>query len=153
MRTVRAAVDADVDRIAELEVEAFPHDPWLPGYRIRILDGNHLPATEPRIEPLRGTRAGALPGHGLVVLDPERILVIDCLLCEESHAQERSMTDAILKLVRHGDLWIDDRNFCTTAMLFGIVARGGSFVARQHDSTLSWEPVGERVARGAVRDR
>jgi IS4 transposase len=121
---------------------------WLPGYRIKILDGNHLPSTEHRIKPLRFTRAGALPGHALVVLDPQRMLVSDVVLCEDGHAQERSMTEAILELVRPGDLWIKDRNFCTTAFLFGIAGRGGWFVTRQHGSTLSWKTVGERVSKG-----
>ena len=31
--------------------------PWLPGYRVRILDGNHLSATEHRLEELRTTWA------------------------------------------------------------------------------------------------
>src|SRR5512135_3369118 len=87
------------------------NDPWLEGYRVRILDGSHLPGTEHRIQPLRFTRAGALPGHSLVVLDPERMLVADVVLCEDGHAQERSMTEAILEMVRPGDLWIKDRNF------------------------------------------
>jgi len=43
---------------------------WLPGYRTRILDGNHLPGSEHRIKELRTMRAAALPGHALVVLDP-----------------------------------------------------------------------------------
>jgi hypothetical protein len=124
------------------------HAPWLEGYRIKILDGSHLPGTEHRIQPLRFTRAGALPGHSLVVLDPERMLVADVVLCEDGHAQERSMTAAILEMVQPGDLWIKDRNCCTTAFLFGIARRGGSFVTRQHGSTLSWETVGERVSQG-----
>src|SRR5947209_15110812 len=37
--------------------------PWLPGYRIRILDGNHLSATEHRLEPLRDT-CGRSVGEG-----------------------------------------------------------------------------------------
>src|SRR4051794_10948964 len=123
-------------------------EPRLEGYRVRILDGNHLPATEHRIKPLRSTRAGALPGHALVVLDPQRMLITDVVLCEDGHAQERSMTQAILELVRPGDLWIKDRNFCTTAFLFGIVRRGGAFVTRQHGSTLCWETVGKRISKG-----
>jgi hypothetical protein len=43
---------------------------WLPGYRVKILDGNHLAGTEHRIKELRTMRAGALPGQALVVLDP-----------------------------------------------------------------------------------
>src|SRR4051794_26642904 len=76
--------------------------PWLEGYRVRVLDGNHLPGTEHRIKPLRFTRAGALPGHSLVVLDPERMLVTDVVPCEDGHAQERSLTGAILEMVRPG---------------------------------------------------
>lgn len=124
------------------------NDPWLEGYRVKVLDGSHLPGTEHRIKPLRFTRAGALPGHSLVVLDPERMLITDVVPCEDGHAQERSMTEAILEMVRPGDLWIKDRNFCTTAFLFGIARRGGSFVTRQHGSTLNWEVVGERVSKG-----
>ena len=124
------------------------NEPWLEGYRVKILDGNHLPGTEHRLKPLRFTRAGALPGHALVVLDPQRMLITDVVLCEDGHAQERSMTEAILEMVQPGDLWIKDRNFCTTAFLFGITKRGGTFVTRQHASTLNWEPVGKRVSKG-----
>jgi Transposase DDE domain len=124
------------------------NEPWLEDDRVKILDGNHLPGTEHRLKPLRFTRAGALPGHALVVLDPQRMLITDVVLCEDGHAQERSMTEAILEMVQPGDLWIKDRNFCTTAFLFGITKRGGTFVTRQHASTLNWEPVGKRVSKG-----
>jgi DDE family transposase len=122
--------------------------PWLPAYRTRIVDGSHLPGTEHRIKPLRLTRAGALPGQALVIFEPESGLVADVVLCEDGHAQERSMTDEILALARPRDLWVADRNFCTTALLFGIAGRGGSFVIRQHGSTLTWGAVGERAAKG-----
>jgi hypothetical protein len=122
--------------------------PWLAGYRVRVLDGSHLPGTEHRLKPLRTERAGALPGQALVVFDPEPMLVIDAIPCEDGHAQERSMTAEVLALVRPGDLWVADRNFCTTALAFGIVERGGSFVIRQHGSTLTWEAAGPRQAKG-----
>jgi hypothetical protein len=122
--------------------------PWLPGYRARVLDGSHLPGTEHRLKPLRTERAGALPGQALVVFDPESMLVVEAIPCEDGHAQERSMTGDVLALVRPGDLWIGDRNFCTTGLLFGIVARGGSFVIRQHGATLTWEAAGPREAKG-----
>jgi hypothetical protein len=122
--------------------------PWLPGYRVRILDGSHLPGTEHRLKPLRTERAGALPGQALVVLDPEPMLVVDVIPCEDGHAQERSMTADVLETVRPGDLWVGDRNFCTTALLFGVVGRGASFVIRQHGSTLTWEAAGPRVPKG-----
>jgi hypothetical protein len=122
--------------------------PWLPGYRVRVLDGSHPPGTEHRLGPLRTERAGALPGQALVAFDPESMLVVDAIPCEDGHAQERSMTEQVLARVGPGELWVADRNFCTTALLFGIAERGGSFVIRQHGSTLTWEAAGPRQAEG-----
>ncbi len=124
--------------------------PLLPGYRVRILDGNHLAGTEHRIKELRTIGAGALPGQALVVLDPRLMLATDVVLCEDGHAQERSLLDQVLELVRAGDLWIDDRNFCTTNFLFGIAGREAFFVVRQHASTLHWEFAGKRRACGRI---
>ena len=58
--------------------------PWLPGYRTRILDGNHLSATEHRLKPLRDTWAAPLPGKILVVMDPELDLACDAFLDDSS---------------------------------------------------------------------
>ena len=40
----------------------------LPGYRVKVLDGNHLAHTQRRIKLLRNVIAGPLPGHSLVDL-------------------------------------------------------------------------------------
>jgi IS4 transposase len=117
---------------------------WLPGYPIKILDGNHLAGTEHRLKELRHVGAGALPGHALVVLDPQAMLVTDVFPCEDGHAQERSLLDQVLETIRSGEVGIADRNFCTTGFLFGIARRGGYFVIRQHRATLHIEWVGER---------
>ena len=131
---------------------------WLPGYPVKILDGNHLAGTEHRLKELRSVGAGALPGHALVVLDPRAMLVTDVFPCEDGHAQERSLLDQVLETIRSGEVWIADRNFCTTGFLFGIARRGGSFVIRQHRAALHIEWVGERrtcgrVETGAVFER
>src|SRR5512146_1484802 len=123
---------------------------WLPAYRVRILDGNHLPGSEHRLKELRTIRAGALPGQALVVLDPRRMLATDVVLCQDGHAQERSLLDQVLEVVAAKDLWIADRNFCTTDFLFGIAGRGGFFVIRQHAATLYYTLVGKRKARGRI---
>ena len=47
----------------------------VPGYRVRVIDGSHLPGTEHRLGPLRQTRAGALPGQAVVLFDPASGLV------------------------------------------------------------------------------
>ncbi len=72
---------------------------WLPAYRTRIPDGNHLPGSEHRIKELRTLRAGALPGQALVVLDPRLMLATDVVPCEDGHAQERSLLDRVLQRV------------------------------------------------------
>lgn len=104
----------------------------LPGYRVRILDGNHLAATERRLGVLRGCWAGPLPGHALVVLDPALMLATDMIPCEDGHAQERSLSPAILDLVAADDVWICDRNFCTIMLLTGMGDRGAFFAIRHH---------------------
>jgi IS4 transposase len=121
--------------------------PWLPGYRVRILDGNHLSATEHRLEPLRDTWAAPLPGKILVVMDPELDLACDAFLTPDGHAQERSLLDEVLQTVRAQDLWIADRNFCTLKFLFEITAKEAFFLVRQH-GTIQGHLQGRRVFRG-----
>jgi IS4 transposase len=130
----------------------------VPGYQVKILDGNHLAGTEHRVPETRTTRAAALPGQAVVVLDPATMLVLDVVPCEDAHAQERALVDQVLPGVEAGDLWIADRNFCTTRMLFGVRAGGGNFLIRQHQSTLFWEEATDwvhagRVATGSVSEQ
>jgi hypothetical protein len=120
---------------------------WLPGYRVKLLDGNCLAATEHRLEELRHTWAAPLPGKALVVLDQQTMLVTDVCLAEDGQAQERSLLDGIWPLVQADDLWIADRNFCTHQFLFTVAARSAAFVLRQH-GTLKGELLGRRVAKG-----
>ena len=155
----RALIKHTTGRLEPLvrELDATLPDP-VPGYRAKVLDGNHLAGTEHRVPATRTTRAAALPGQALVVLDPATMLVIDVVPCEDAHAQERSLVDQVLPGVEPGDLWIADRNFCTTRLLFGVLAGGGSFLIRQHKSTLHWEEAtawseAGRVATGSVSEQ
>jgi hypothetical protein len=131
---VSAALVRDAAQQAALVIDALGArlEPWLPNYRCRILDGNHLSATEHRLEELRTTWAAPLPGKVLVVLDQERMLAEEVFPTEDGHAQERSLLDATLESVHEKDLWIADRNFCTFKFLFGIARRLGYFLIRQH---------------------
>lgn len=104
----------------------------LPGHRVRILDGNHLAATQKRLQVTRGHSAGTLPGQSLAVLDPTPMLVTDIVLCEDGHTQERALIDQVLPLVQAGDVWIEDRNFCTVDFLLEVSQRQAFFVARRH---------------------
>lgn len=104
----------------------------LPGYRVRIIDGNHLAATQRRLKVLRGSVAGPLPGQALVVLDPQSMLATHMIPCEDGHAQERSLFSEILELVVPNEVWTADRNFCTTGLLSGIADKDAFYVIRHH---------------------
>ena len=110
----------------------------LPGFEVRIIDGNHLGATEHRLEVLRQNGSAALPGQSLAVLDPDWMLVRDLFPCEDGHAQERSLFTQVLDTVNPGQVWIADRNFCTRLLLFGIHERGAYFIIREH-LNLPWQ--------------
>jgi hypothetical protein len=114
----------------------------LKGYKVRILDGNHLRGTDHRLKVLRGTAAGALPGQALVLLDPQRMLIEDVIPCEDGHTQERALLDQVLPSIRKGDLLIDDRNFCTLGFLFALKQRKAYFITRQH-GRMPYTPVGK----------
>lgn len=114
----------------------------LPGFRIRILDGNHLAGTDRRLKALRGQGGAALPGQALAVLDPALKLIIDLFPCEDAHTQERALLSQVLEIVEAGDLWIEDRNFCTNRFLFGIARKNAAFLVRQH-AGLPWKPLEE----------
>ncbi|NJM97472.1 MAG: IS4 family transposase [Phormidesmis sp. RL_2_1] len=123
----------------------------LPGYPIRIADGNHLGATEHRLKPLQATRSGPLPGQSIAVLDPAQLLVSDVFLCEDAHAQERSLLPEMLETVQAGQVWIADRNFCTRSSLTGIAQRRAYFIIRAHQN-LPWEALAplESMGRSAT---
>src|SRR3954468_505716 len=131
---ISAAIVRDSAQRAEAVIDELKarRAPWLPGYRIRIIDGNHLSATEHRLKPLRDTWAAPLPGKILVVMDQELDLACDAFLTPDGHAQERSLLDEVLQTVRDKDLWIADRNFCTLKFLFEIADKQAFFLLRQH---------------------
>jgi IS4 transposase len=122
--------------------------PLLPGHAVRILDGNYLARTQHRLRELRGSRAAALPGMSVVVLDPDSRLVCDLFPCENGHAQERALLPAVLETVQPGEVWMGDRNYCTTAFLAGLWQRRAHFLVRQHAATVAAEAVTPLVRRG-----
>ena len=149
---VSAALVRDSAALAEPVVKALraSHPRWLPGYQIKVLDGNHLSSTEHRLKELRSTWAAPLPGQALVVLDQQRMLITDVLLNEDGHAQERRLIAQVLQHVHEDDLWIEDRNFCTRALMCGMARRGAVFVVRQHGQ-LQGELLGRPKRQGATR--
>jgi hypothetical protein len=112
--------DTSSDLSDILDALGFQPEPWLPGYPVRVLDGNCLAASEKRLAVHKNASGAALPGKSLVVFDPERRLMLDVFPCEDGHANERSLLGAVARTVRAGELWIADRNFCTLGYLGNI---------------------------------
>jgi len=146
---VSAALVRDAAEQAEAVIDhlAARRESWLPAYRVRVLDGNQLAATEHRLEELRTTWAAPLPGRALVVLEPATGLATHVFLTPDGHAQERSLLDEVLAAVEPDDLWIADRQFCTLKFLASIAAKRAYFVIRQH-GTLRGQLRGRRVFQG-----
>jgi hypothetical protein len=109
------------------------------GFAARILDGNVLTGTDHRITVLRSTRAGTLPGKSLAIYEPTSGLILDVVLEENAHTQERALLDQVV--VEPGQLWIMDRNFCVRTFLFRILRSEAFFLVRWHASTLPFEPI------------
>lgn len=125
--------------------------PLLPGHRIKILDGNHLEGTQHRLKPLRAQGGGALPGQCLVILDADDRLLLDVLPCEDAYTQECRLAPELLETIEAGDVLLDDRQFCTSDLLFALERREAFFITRQHAGHLRWELQGDREACGETQ--
>jgi IS4 transposase len=128
---LRALVRGSAERLVPAMTTLAP-GASLPGWRMRVLDGNHLPASEKRLASLRGFRGAALPGQSLVVYDPDNGLVTDLVACEDAHASERAAVEPLLDSAQPGELWIADRHFCTRTVLQAWQGAGAGFIVREH---------------------
>ena len=145
---VRYSAEEAVALIQEIDGE---RESLLPGYRVRMLDGNCLEATEHRIAELRDERAGALPGKSLVVYEPAVGIATDVFPCEDGHAQERSLLDDVLARVSSNEVWVADRNFATADFLARLDQRGAFFVMREHQGGFRWSPEAPMVVAGSSK--
>jgi hypothetical protein len=120
----------------------------IPGYRMRVLDGNDIAATEHRLKETRNDSAAPLPGQSLAIYEPAYQMVTDIVLCEDGHAQERSLLGPVIEMVKERDLWLADRNFCVKAFLLAMARRLGFFIIREHKG-LNSKKIGKlrRVGR------
>ena len=115
----------------------------LPGFDVRIVDGNHLAGTHHRLKELRRVGDAALPGHTLSVLNPQRQLIEKVVVCPDGHANQKPLFARLLGEVEPGQCWIADRDFSTRTFLLGVADRKAYFVVRHHEG-LSVESVGRR---------
>src|SRR3954466_8138137 len=114
---------------------------------MHVLDGNNIAACEHRLAETRHDSAAPLPGKSLCVFRPACQLVTNIVLCEDGHAQERSLVDPVLELVKKDSLWVADRNFCFQRFLLGIAARLGFYIIREH-AGLNYKVTSKLQRRG-----
>ena len=124
------------------ELGFVPQEP-IPGYRGRVIDGNHLQQSEKRLAELRGIASAALPGTVVATYELGRGLFDRAYLLADAHAQEAAALDRVLADVAKKDLIIGDRHFCIVSFLSGIMVRKGAFIIRQH-GRLKGELIGKR---------
>lgn len=155
---LRALVRGSAERLGPVMAAMGYGAGSLPGWRLRVLDGNHLPASEKRLAPLRGFRGAALPGQSLVVYDPDLGLVVDLVACEDAHASERAAVAPLLEDAQPGKLWIADRHYCTRTVLQGLADARAGFIVREHGrhpclvGQGAWQGCG-CTATGEVREQ
>ena len=154
---LRALVRGSAERLAPVAA-AVDSSTILPGWRLRVLDGNHLPASEKRLAPLREHRGAALPGQALVVYDPDSGLVTDLVAGEDAHQSERALVTPLLDSAQPGELWIGDRHFCTRPILQGWDEARAGFIVREHGRHPRLAGQGEwrgcgRTETGQVREQ
>ena len=154
---LRALVRGSAERLAPVAA-AVDSGTILPGWQVRVLDGNHLRASEKRLAPLREHRGAALPGQSLVVYDPDSGLVTDIVASEDAHQSERASVAPLLASAQPGQLWIADRHFCTRVIMGGWNEARAGFIVREHArhprliGQGEWRECG-RTETGQVREQ
>jgi IS4 transposase len=154
---LRALVQGGAQRLVPVAA-CLPQSQSLPGWQLRVFDGNHLPGSEKRLAALRGLRGAALPGHTLVVYDPDSALVCDIVACEDAYESEHTGATALIEQAQERQVWIGDRHFCNRALLQKLAERGASFIVREQtnhprvQTSGAWSAVAP-VETGLVREQ
>lgn len=104
----------------------------LKGYRVFAVDGNHLPESEKRLEPLRKLHDAPLPGTIVARFDLQRQIFDRAYLLADAHAQESTVLDRVLADLQPGDLLLADRHYCILGFLRAANAKNVHFLIRQH---------------------
>jgi len=121
----------------------------LPGFTVKMLDGNCIEATDKRLKVLRNTGSAALPGKLLVTYEPEYEMATSIVTCEDGHAQERSLLDKVVLQVNANDVYVMDRNFCVRKFLNDISLKAAYFLVRHHKQ-MPYQEETEEEYMGAV---
>lgn len=110
----------------------------VPGYRLLTLDGNHLAATQRRLDGL--SACTALPGLGLVLREFTTGPFIDLLPIPDAYAREVSHAPTLLgSTLEPRDCVVADREFCA-AGVFAAVEQTQAFCIIRHRQSVHVHP-------------
>ena len=127
---LRALVTGSAKRLAPT-IKELGYSATLPGWQLRVVDGNHLPSSEKRLGALRRERGAARPGFSVVVYDPDLDQVVDLQPCEDAYASERVGVLPLLEKASAGQLWMADRLYCTLPVMQACADTEASFIIRE----------------------
>jgi IS4 transposase len=113
-----------------------------------------------RLAPVMAQLGGqaSLPGHTLVVYDPDQALVTDIVACEDAHESERTVARTLVESSQAGQLWLADSHFCTRTLLQGWQQTQAAFIVREHGhhprlvQQGSWHEAG-RCESGVLKEQ
>ena len=103
------------------------------GYRVRIIDGTDLGGSEHRLGVLRKIRSAGLPGRVVACYEPAVQLITDVAASEDAYKSERVLVKDIIARAQPKDLYVCDRFYCTTDILFNLDDARSFFVIRHFD--------------------
>lgn len=145
--TNRTLVRATARKVLDVWGDSpLPYAEPIPGYQLKILDGNHLEATENRLD---GLSAAALPGQALVLLGHASGLVLDVLPWEDAHANEKEVLSAYQLDLQASDVVVADRQFCAITVMKRLQAQKAKFILR-HNASVGLHTVKERRPCGKI---
>lgn len=148
---MRALVRGSFERLAPLMASLrAERPPLLPGWTVRLVDGNELPACEKRLGPLRDFRGSAMPGQALVVYDPDLGLVCDLLPCEDAHTNERKILPTGMDAVEKGVLYMGDRGLLSREQAHAYAKCEAFFCFREQSTSPNPIERGRRKKIGRV---
>jgi hypothetical protein len=135
--------------IAEMQ-DALEFTPWegIPGYRLLVVDGNHLEKTDRRIAKLRGRGVAPLPGTAVARFDLGRQIFDRVYLLEDAHQQEAVTCQAIVDDLEPSDVIVADRHYCIVEFM-NQLAVNNHFAIRHH-ARLPGVLLGKRKKLGRI---
>jgi hypothetical protein len=143
-------VAATAPSIAEMQdMLGFVQWDGIPGYRLLVVDGNHLEKSEKRIAELRDLGVAPLPGTAVARFDLGRQIFDRVYLLEDAHQQEAATCQAIVDDLEPSEVIVADRHYCIVEFMEQVAGKSNHFILRHH-ARLPGVLLGKRKKLGRI---